>query len=73
MEVRKMVVDPRERILIVDHVTDHIKYPADKTDLIEACNNLSEFTEEQKRWFERNLPDGIYNSPGSVMKVFGLY
>ena len=55
-----------------DHLKTHIdKWPATKMELIAACNNLSDFTSEDKVEFETKLPDGTYNTPEAVMKALG--
>lgn len=53
------------------HIRDHATYPATAADLKEACNNLSDFSAEDKQWFMDTLPDGTYNSADEVMKALG--
>ncbi len=55
------------------HVGTHVdKYPADCNDLVMACNNLSEFTSEEKEWFSKALPHGTFNSPDDVKRAINL-
>ena len=54
------------------HFKDHQKYPATKAELVESCNKLSDFSAEDKQWFEQNLPEGTYNSAEEVMKAIGM-
>lgn len=53
------------------HLKGHITYPATRDDLAAACNNLSDFSEEDKKWFMDNLPEGTYNSADEVAKALG--
>jgi len=54
-----------------EHLRSHQNYPASKADLVAACNNLSDFSEEDKREFENSLPEGTYNSADEVVKALG--
>lgn len=56
----------------IDHLKTHQTYPASKEDLVKECNELSDFSEEDKQWFIKNLPEGTYNSAGDVMGALGL-
>ncbi len=56
----------------IDHLKSHQKYPASKADLVAACNNLSDFSEEDKKEFAEKLPDRSYNSAEEVIQVLGL-
>ena len=54
------------------HITKHIEYPATKTQIIEACNNMSDISEADKAWFAKTLPDKKYNSSGEVIKALKM-
>ena len=56
----------------IKHLKDHQIYPANKADLIASCNELSDFSESDKKWFSKNLPDGKYNSANEVIKALDL-
>ena len=56
----------------IGHLRDHQTYPATKADLVAACSNLSDFSEEDKKEFETTLPEGSYNSAEEVMTALGL-
>ncbi|MBI2315148.1 hypothetical protein HYU93_03805 [Candidatus Daviesbacteria bacterium] len=56
----------------VAHLREHQKYPASKADLVKECNNLSDFSGADKRWFMENLPEGAYNSADEVIGALGL-
>jgi hypothetical protein len=51
----------------MDHLKNHQKYPASKAALLAECDNLSEFSEMDKKEFATNLPDGTYNSAEEVV------
>lgn len=53
------------------HLREHQKYPATKAELVAACNNLSDFSEEDKVEFSNKLPEGTYNSADEVITALG--
>ena len=55
----------------IKHLKEHQKYPATREELVKECNELSDFSAEDKKWFEDNLPDGTYNSADDVTKALG--
>ncbi len=55
----------------MDHLRNHQTYPATKEELVKTCNQLSDFSKEDKRWFMENLPEGTYESPDEVMMALG--
>lgn len=55
----------------MDHLKTHQKYPASKADLVAECDNLSDFSEEDKKEFMDTLPEGTYNSADDVVKALG--
>ncbi len=62
------------RTKLNEHVGMHVEggYPADCNSLVMACNNLSEFTSEEKEWFSKTLPHGTFNSPDDVKKALHI-
>lgn len=55
----------------MSHLSDHQIWPATKAQLVETCNNLSDFSAEDKAEFMEKLPEGSYNSPEEVGKAVG--
>ena len=55
-----------------DHLKSHQKYPATKAELVAECDNLSDFSGEDKKEFTSKLPEGTYNSADDVVKALGL-
>lgn len=56
----------------IKHLKTHATYPATAEELKAHCNNLEDFSAEDKKWFSDNLPEGTYNSAEEVMKVLSL-
>lgn len=56
----------------MEHLTEHQTYPATKTELVKQCNELSDFSADDKEWFMKNLPEGTYNSAEDVTGALGL-
>jgi len=56
----------------VDHLKSHQSYPATKAELVAECDNLSDFSEEDKKEFTEKLPDKSYNSADEVIEALGL-
>ena len=57
----------------IDHFKQHQTYPATKEELAKECNELSDFSAEDKQWFMKNLPEGTYNSADDVIGALGLH
>lgn len=53
------------------HLREHATYPATKAELVAHCNNLSDFSDEDKKEFAEKLPEGTYNSADDVIKALG--
>ena len=56
----------------LDHLKSHQSYPATKAELVAECDNLSDFSEEDKKEFSEKLPDKSYNSADEMIEVLGL-
>jgi len=56
----------------IKHLREHQKYPATREDLVAECDGLSDFSEEDKKWFEEHLPEGTYKSAEEVMVALGI-
>lgn len=54
------------------HLKEHQKYPATSAELFAECDNLSDFSDEDKAWFKENLPEGTYKSADEVVAALGL-
>lgn len=49
------------------HLKNHVKYPANKAQVVAACNNMSDVHPGNSEWFSSNLPEGNYNSAHEVL------
>jgi hypothetical protein len=56
----------------IDHMRTHQTYPATSEELIQTCNELGDFSADDKKWFADHLPKGTYNSAEEVMKALGV-
>lgn len=56
----------------MSHLKTHQKYPATKEELVKECDSLSDFSQEDKRWFESHLENRVYNSAEEVMQTLGF-
>lgn len=56
----------------IDHLRNHQSFPATKAQLVAECDNLSDFSKEDKNEFKSKLPDDTYNSADDVVKALGL-
>ena len=56
----------------IEHLKMHQKYPATREELVAECNELSDFSKEDKEWFMNHLPKGTYESAQEVIEVLGL-
>lgn len=54
------------------HSADHIKYPATRAQILEACAQTNEFSAGEQKWISDKLPEGTYNSADEVNKALGL-
>lgn len=66
-----MSIDSKTKRLVKEHVKKHINYPTTKDALIKACNDMSDFSKDQKTWFEKTLPSGNYRNANEVLKGLG--
>ncbi|MBI4050239.1 MAG: DUF2795 domain-containing protein [Candidatus Doudnabacteria bacterium] len=55
----------------MSHLRGHATYPSTKAELVAHCNNLSDFSEEDKKEFAEKLPEGTYNSADDVIRALG--
>ncbi|MBI2593270.1 hypothetical protein HYW44_01340 [Candidatus Daviesbacteria bacterium] len=55
----------------ISHLKEHQMYPATKDELVKECGNLSDFSDNDKKWFMDNLPEKTYKSAEEVMTALG--
>jgi len=54
---------------LTHHLEAHQTYPATRTQLLAACNDLVEFSAAEKAWLAHHLPEGTYASASEVLKA----
>lgn len=54
------------------HINDHITYPATKEEIIAACQDMSDASDEEKKMVADKLPAGTYNDAGEVKMALGM-
>lgn len=62
----------KDKVAVLEHLQKHQTYPATKEEMVKTCQQLSDFTKEDKQWFEDNLPEGTYNSAQEAILALGL-
>src|SRR5437667_5818365 len=53
----------------LEHIKHHIKYPANKTQVIAACNNMSDVPSIDKDFVAKSLPESNFKGPEDVVKA----
>ncbi len=56
----------------IKHIKEHQKYPATKKEMVAECENLSDFSKEDKEWYISHLDDKTYNSAEEVLEALHL-
>jgi hypothetical protein len=54
---------------VAEHLRDHVKYPATRQQILDACAQTPEFSAAEKAWTEHHLPEGTYASADEVLKA----
>ena len=67
-----MEMSPQLKEKYVSHIGSDVDYPASCEQIVNACNNMSEFSADEKMWFSKALPHGTYQSSADVNKAVGL-
>ncbi len=57
---------------MMTHLKEHQTYPATKAELVANCNQLEDFSKEDKEWFEKSLENRTYRSADEVMQIVGM-
>ncbi len=53
----------------LDHLKNHVEYPANKATVVAACNGMSDAPKEDSAWFVKTLPEGNYRNAEDVMRA----
>jgi len=53
----------------LEHIKHHIKYPANKTQVVAACNNMSDVPTADKEFVSKSLPESNFKGPEDVVRA----
>ena len=53
----------------LEHIKHHIKYPANKTQVLAACNNMTDDPSIDKEFVTKSLTDNNYKGPEDVVRA----
>lgn len=53
----------------LEHIKRHIKYPANKTQVLAACSNMTDVPSADKDFVTKSLPEGNYKGPDDVVRA----
>ncbi len=51
------------------HLKNHVNYPANRSQVLAACNNMMDAPKEDSEWVAKALPDGSYRSADEVVSA----
>lgn len=67
-----MEMSPQLKEKYTSHIGSDVEYPASCEQIVNACNNMSEFSADEKAWFSKTLPHGTFQSAAEVNRAVGL-
>ncbi len=53
----------------LEHLKKHVTYPANKQQVVAACNNMMDVPGDDRTWFSSTLPEGNYNNAEDILKA----
>lgn len=51
------------------HLKNDVKYPANKSQVLAACGNMSDLHPDTSAWVSKTLPEGNYRGPSDVLNA----
>ncbi len=51
------------------HLKQHVQYPANRAQVLAACNNMMDAPPEDREWVAQALPEGNYRSADDVVSA----
>ena len=67
-----MDMSPQLKEKYTAHIGSDVAYPASCEQIVNACNNMSEFSADEKAWFAEALPHGNFKSAADVNRAVGI-
>ncbi len=65
-------MDQTEMKELMNHLQNHVMYPASKRTIVESCNKMEHVPVETRKWAEQKLPEGTYMSADEVVMKLGM-
>jgi len=53
----------------LDHLKNHVEYPATREEAIAACNGATDMPKADSEWFAKSLPKGTYKTPTDILNA----
>ncbi len=53
----------------LEHIKHHIKYLANKTQVVAACNNMTDVPSADKEFVTKSLPESNFKGPEDVVRA----
>ena len=66
------MMDKSEMQELMNHLQNHIMYPASKRTIVESCNKMEHVPQSVRDWTEQKLPEGTYMSADEVVMKLGM-
>ena len=71
-----MIYDPKYDLTAMSklaeeltHLKNHVQYPANKSQVIAACNGMTDAPPEDRQWVSQTLPEGNYTTADQVVSA----
>ncbi len=68
----EMDMDQTEMKELMNHLQNHVMYPASKRTIVESCNRMEHVPASTRKWAEQKLPEGTYMSADEVVTKLGM-
>ncbi len=68
----EMDMDQTEMKELMNHLQNHVMYPASKRTIVESCNKMDHVPASTREWAEKKLPEGTYMSADEVVMKLGM-
>ena len=68
----EMDMNQTEMKELMNHLQNHVMYPASKRTIVESCNKMEHVPASTRMWAEQKLPEGTYMSADEVVMKLGM-
>jgi hypothetical protein len=66
------MINEMARTETMEHLQNHVTYPATKKAIVEGCSMMSHVPEDARRMIETRLKDKTYNSADEALADLGM-